>query len=238
MFKLAVIPARAGSKRIPGKNIRLFGGRPMIAWSIDTAFQSGLFDAVIVSTDSEEIASLALSLGAAVPFLRPETLANDVAGTRAVIAHAIQAYTDFHQQPDLVCCLYATAPFVLPADLQQGHEKLVSSGADFAYSLARFPSAIQRAVRICENGRVDMIMPENRAKRTQELEPAFYDAGQFYWGRSASFLDLEKKITSPLSVPVVLPPHRVQDIDTEEDWVRAEWMFKAMMMKSGAEQAS
>ena len=209
-----------------------------MVWSIETALKSALFDVVMVSTDSEEIADIARSAGALVPFLRPDPLANDVAGTRAVIAHTIQAYTEYDRQPDLVCCLYATAPFVLPQDLQTGCEKLISTGAEFAYSVARFPSPIQRAVRICENGRVDMIMPENRAKRTQELEPAYYDAGQFYWGHAGSFLNMEKKITSQLSVPVILPPHRVQDIDTEDDWVRAEWMFKAMKMESLPDQAS
>lgn len=236
MFKLAVIPARAGSKRIPGKNIRAFGGKPMIAWPIAAARESGLFDAVIVSTDSGEIAAVARHWGASTPFLRPAELADDLAGTRAVIAHAIRAYAECAGvMPDLVCCLYATAALVRAEDLRAGHDRLLETGADFAYSVSRFPAPIQRALRLRADGRVEMIAPEHRGKRSQDLEPAYHDAGQFYWGRAEAFLDMDRKITSPASAAVVLPSYRAPDIDTEEDWTRAEWLFEAMnLRKEGA----
>ncbi len=238
VFKLAVIPARAGSKRIPGKNIRDFGGRPMLAWPISAAVASGLFDKVIVSTDSEQTAALARAWGAETPFMRPPELSNDLAGTRPVIAHAIRAFAECTgSRPGWVCCIYATAAFLRPEDLRAGHDRLRETGADFVYSVSRFPAPIQRALRIRGDGRVEMMQPEHRGKRSQDLEPAYHDAGQFYWGKAEAFLDLERKITSPASAAVVLPAHRAPDIDTEEDWKRAEWLFKAMRLEEGAAAA-
>jgi pseudaminic acid cytidylyltransferase len=226
---MAVIPARGGSKRIPGKNIKDFCGKPMIAWSIETARRSGLFGSIIVSTDDEAIAEVAREWGAEVPFVRPVALADEHTGLRDVMTHAIHAMGELGRRPEIMCCLLATAPLVRPKDLREGLEKLEARGVHFAYSVARFTSPIQRALRIRADGLLEMMWPEHRLTRSQDLEEAYHDAGQFYWGRSASFLDRSKWIPSPLSVPVVLPAERVQDIDTEEDWVRAEWLFRAMM---------
>ena len=226
-MRLAVIPARGGSKRIPRKNIRPFAGRPIIAYSIDAARACGLFDHVVVSTDDDEIAGVARGCGAETPFVRPKDLADDHTGTNAVVRHAIGWFGERGALPEHVCCLYATAPFVQPHDLREGFDRLVASGSSFAFSVTGFEFPIQRALRIDAGGRVQPIWPENAARRSQDLEPAFHDAGQFYWGTSRAFLD-EVVLYSDASVPVILPRHLVQDIDTEEDWTRAELMFGAL----------
>lgn len=226
-MKLAVIPARGGSKRIPRKNIKLFCGKPMIAWSIEAALESGCFDQVVVSTDDAEIAAVALQHGAQVPFMRPANLSDDHTGTTAVIAHAINWYVEQDQQPDKVCCLYATAPFVSTENLRQGLTVLTDTGADYAFSVTSYAFPIQRAIRISGTNRVEMFNPEHFATRSQDLEEAYHDAGQFYWGQAQAWLN-NKLIFSPGSAPIKLPRHRVQDIDTPEDWLRAEWLFKAL----------
>ena len=226
-MRLCVIPARGGSKRIPRKNIRNFSGKPMIAWSIDAAIKSECFDRIIVSTDDEEIASVAKRYGAEVPFMRPAQLADDYTGTTAVIAHAIEWQNSHGEAADKVCCLYATAPFVQATDLQQGFDVLESSGAEYAFSVTSYAFPIQRAIRITQNHRVEMFQPEYFNTRSQDLEEAWHDAGQFYWGRAATWLG-NKQIFSSGAVPVLLPRHRVQDIDTPEDWERAELMFKLL----------
>ena len=231
-MKLCVIPARGGSKRIPRKNIKLFCGKPMIAWAIEAALQSGCFDHVIVSTDDAEIAEVASQYGAQVPFMRPAALADDHTGTIAVVAHAIDWFAAQGQLPEQVCCLYATAPFVTPADLQLGLQVLTKADCDFAFSVTSYASPIQRAIRITPAGRIEMFNPELFNTRSQDLEEAYHDAGQFYMGRARAWLE-SKIIFSPASVPVLLPRHRVQDIDTPEDWVRAEWLFKAINQKKG-----
>jgi pseudaminic acid cytidylyltransferase len=233
-MRLAVIPARGGSKRIPRKNIRLFCGRPMIAWSIEAALQSQCFDRVIVSTDDTEIADVARAAGATVPFMRPTTLADDHTGTITVVAHAVQWHVDAGLAPDQVCCLYATAPFVQPADLQRGLALLDSSGAQYAFSVTSYAFPIQRAIRITPDGRVAMFDATQFNTRSQDLEEALHDAGQFYWGRTEAWLQ-RLRIFSPDAVPVHLPRHRVQDIDTPEDWTRAEWLWRAM--QTGAASA-
>ena len=227
-MKLAVIPARGGSKRIPRKNIRLFHGKPMIAWSIQAALQSGCFDQVVVSTDDVEIAEVARQYGAQVPFMRPAALSDDHTGTTAVIAHAIHWFAAQGQTPDQVCCLYATAPFVSINDLRRGIALLTDTGCDFAFSVTSYAFPIQRAFRITNAGRVDMFNPENFNTRSQDLEEAYHDAGQFYWGHAKAWLE-ERIIFGPASLPVLLPRHRVQDIDTLEDWMRAELMFRALL---------
>jgi pseudaminic acid cytidylyltransferase len=233
-MRLAVIPARGGSKRIPRKNILPFGGRPMIAWSITAALESGCFDQVVVSTDDAEIADVARAEGASVPFLRPGALSDDHTGTIPVVAHAVQWFVDAGQAPGQVCCLYATAPFVQPADLQRGLALLESSGAAYAFSVTSYAFPIQRAIRITPQGRVAMFDPAQFNTRSQDLEEAFHDAGQFYWGRAEAWLQ-GQRIFSPEAVPVQLPRHRVQDIDTPEDWTRAEWLWRAMQSSaSGA----
>lgn len=182
-MNLAVIPARGGSKRIPRKNIKPFCGKPMIAWSIEAALASGCFDRVIVSTDDEEIAAVAREYGAEVPFMRSAELADDYAGTTPVIRDAVLRYAELYQMPAFVCCLYATAPFVQPADLQQGLATLQQADdAAYAFSVTSFPAPIQRALRVNQQGRVEMFQPENFHTRSQDLEPAFHDAGQFLLG--------------------------------------------------------
>jgi len=231
-MKLAVIPARGGSKRIPRKNIRPFCGKPMIAWSIEAARRSGCFDRVVVSTDDEEIAAVARDWGAEIPFMRPAELADDHAGTIPVIAHAIRHLQDRGEPPRAVCCIYATAPFVRVPDLQRGSELLDRTDCDYVFSVTTYAFPIQRALRVKENGRVEMFHPEHFDTRSQDLEEAYHDAGQFYWGRAEVWL-AGKRIFSPDAMPLILPRHRVQDIDTPEDWERAELTFMALRERDG-----
>lgn len=226
-MKLAVIPARGGSKRIPRKNIKPFCGKPMIAWSVEAALQSSCFDQVVVSTDDDEIAEVARQYGATVPFIRPTALADDRTGTTSVIRHAIEWHQAQVRSPEQVCCIYATAPFVSAEDLRRGQLALVESASDYAFSVTSYAFPIQRAVRITPANRVEMFNPERFNTRSQDLEEAFHDAGQFYWGTTDAWLQ-ERCIFGANSVPIMLPRHRVQDIDTPEDWARAEWLFKAM----------
>jgi len=224
---LAVIPARGGSKRIPRKNIKPFCGKPMIAWSIEAAQQSNCFDRILVSTDDEEIAAVARTHGAEVPFMRPLELSDDYTSTIPVIAHAINWHQQHGEAPWQVCCIYATAPFVIATDLQRGLRIIEDAQADYAFSVTSYASPIQRAIRIKENGKVEMFYPEHFNSRSQDLEEAYHDAGQFYWGQASAWL-AGKPIFSANAAPVILPRHRVQDIDTPEDWIRAEWMFQAL----------
>lgn len=226
-MRLAVIPARGGSKRIPRKNIRPFCGKPIIAWSIDAALGSGCFDQVIVSTDDEEIAAVARGRGATVPFMRPAELSGDHAGTLPVMRHATEWAQAAGHSPQEVCCLYATAPFVTAEVLRTGLAALMDSGSDYAFSVTSYPFPIQRALRL-RGGRVEMFHPEHAQTRSQDLEEAFHDAGQFYWGRTEAWL-AERSVFSSASTVVRLPRHLVQDIDTLEDWQRAEWMFRAQL---------
>jgi pseudaminic acid cytidylyltransferase len=225
LARIAVIPARGGSKRIPRKNVRPFNGRPMIAWSISAALESGCFDRVIVSTDDEEISAVAVAHGAQVPFVRPEELADDHATTGDVMAHAAAWLTPCN--PSAICCLYATAPFVSPDDLRRAMEML--DGHDYVVPVTSFSFPIQRAVRLGEDGAVSMLHPEHRQSRSQDLEAAFHDAGQFYWGSTQAWLQ-RRPIFSPSSRAFVIPRWRVQDIDDEEDWKRAEMMFSVIRL--------
>lgn len=226
-MNICVIPARGGSKRIPRKNIRDFCGKPMIAWSIDAVLKSELFAHIIVSTDDDEIANIATSLGAEVPFRRPAELADDHAPTRPVVNHAIQEVEQRFGRPDYVCCVYPTAPLIQIDDLRYGLEQLNNSEADFAFTVTRFAYPIQRALKITENGRILMFQPEHRQARSQDLEEAYHDAGQFYWGRTQAFLEGGDTFSNA-SAPIVLPHWRVVDIDNEEDWQRAELLFNSL----------
>src|SRR5690554_3569545 len=226
-MNVAIIPARGGSKRIPRKNIKDFCGKPMIAWSIEAALKSACFDRVIVSTDDQEIADVAKKYGAEVPFMRPAELSDDYAGTIPIIKQAIEWLTKNEQAPSLVCCLYATAPFVSAEDIQQGLKQLEQTQASYAFTVTSFAFPIQRAIRITDTNSIEMFSPECFQTRSQDLEEAYHDAGQFYWGTAEAWL-AEKVIFGPESTPIILPRHRVQDIDTPEDWDRAEWLFKAM----------
>ncbi|GAC15196.1 pseudaminic acid cytidylyltransferase [Aliiglaciecola lipolytica] len=225
-MNLAIIPARGGSKRIPGKNIRQFAGKPLIAYSIEVALESGLFDKIWVSTDSQEVADVAISYGAEVPFLRPHELSNDIIGTRPVTSHAIKYCIEHYQKPDYCCCIYATAPFLQAMYLKKGLTLLEqSANKSFSFAVTSFAFPIQRAISLHQNN-VAPMFPEAINKRSQDLEEAFHDAGQFYWGKTDDYLT-DKPIFSEHSVPVVLPRHLVQDIDTLEDWQRAELMYQA-----------
>ncbi|MGB2426469.1 MAG: pseudaminic acid cytidylyltransferase [Alteromonas sp.] len=225
-MNLAVIPARGGSKRIPRKNIKHFCGKPMLAYSIEAAQESQLFDDIVVSTDDEEIAEVAKSLGASVPFLRPAKLADDFTGTRAVTNQVIEAYSEAFGCPDFCCCIYATAPFIHASFLEQGYAALKSNETkSFAFSVTSFPFPVQRALKRVEDG-VASMYPEYAQTRSQDLTEGFHDAGQFYWGSTSGYLS-SKAMFSSASIPIVIPRYLVQDIDTLEDWQRAELMYQA-----------
>jgi pseudaminic acid cytidylyltransferase len=223
---VAIIPARGGSKRIPGKNVRPFLGRPLIAYSIAAACESRLFDRILVSTDSEEIARVATELGAEAPFRRPAELSDDHTPTDPVLQHALRWLESQGTPADYFCCIYATAPFVRAEDIRRGFQLLRDTGAATAFSVTSFPYPIFRALRIVPDGRVEMFWPENFAKRSQDLREAFHDAGQFYWADTKRYWE-EGRLFGSNAVPVILPRHLVQDIDTEEDWVRAERLYIA-----------
>jgi pseudaminic acid cytidylyltransferase len=225
MKRVAIIPARGGSKRIPRKNIKPFFGQPMIGYSIRAAQQSGLFDSVVVSTDDEEIADVARSFGADIPFMRPADLANDHAGTGAVVIHALEWFSKNGIDYDAACCIYATAPLLEPERLKEGWEKL--QGKRFAFSVTSYAFPIQRALRQTADGSVDMFWPENLTRRSQDLEPAYHDAAQFYWGWSDAWTGGEIAF-SPISAPVILPRTQVVDIDTPEDWEVAEVTYRVL----------
>ncbi|RLA47496.1 MAG: pseudaminic acid cytidylyltransferase [Gammaproteobacteria bacterium] len=220
-MRIAVIPARGGSKRIPRKNIKSFCGKPMIAWSIEAAQSSGLFDHIIVSTDNIEIAEVAKRLGAAVPFMRPDELSNDYAETTPVIAHATKWALDQGFEVTAVCCIYATAPFIQINDINRGWEELNSGDWDYAFTVTDFAAPIFRAFKQTAEGGLDMFFPEQFSTRSQDLPRALHDAGQFYWGRPSAWIK-GKRIFGQNSVPILIPRWRVQDIDTSDDWERAE----------------
>lgn len=209
----------------------------MIAWSIEAAMLSGCFDQVVVSTDDTEIAEVARQYGAQVPFMRPAELSDDYTGTTAVIAHAIDWFAAQGQVPAQVCCLYATAPFVSADDLRRGLGVLMETGCDYAFSVTSYAFPIQRAIRITPIGRVEMFNAEHFNTRSQDLEEAYHDAGQFYWGRASAWLT-GNVIFGPHTAAVQLPRYRVQDIDTIEDWHRAEYLFHVINLETDAQKAS
>jgi len=230
-MRLCIIPARGGSKRIPRKNIKHFNGKPIIAYSIEAALKSQCFDRVIVSTDDQEIAELAKELGAEIPFMRPKELANDHAGTLPVIKQAIDWFDKNDLSPDEVCCLYATAPFVQANALHTAYQQLQSTQSDYCFSVTSFPFPIQRAIKLTKDSKIEMFQPEHFNTRSQDLEEAYHDAGQFYWGKAAAFKEM-KPLFSNNSTPYLLPRHLVQDIDTPEDWFRAELMHQTLLKSS------
>ncbi|MBB5022061.1 pseudaminic acid cytidylyltransferase [Desulfurispira natronophila] len=224
-MNIAIIPARGGSKRIPRKNIRTFHGKPIIGWSIELALASKLFEQVIVSTDCPDIAAVAREFGAEVPFMRPAELSDDHTGTAPVVAHAIQWLADQGQPCTHACCIYATAPFLRQQYLQEGLRALQQdSTKHFAFSVTSFAFPIFRALKI-ENRQLGMLWPEHAQTRSQDLPEAYHDAGQFYWGIAQAWQE-QLPLFASHSAPVILPRHLVQDIDTLEDWQRAELMFE------------
>jgi len=225
-YCVCIIPARGGSKRIPKKNIKDFFGKPLIAYSIEVALASKLFDKIIVSTDDEEIASIAKEYGAEVPFIRPTELSDDFTGTGAVINHAIEYLKNQGQNIDFVCTIYATAPFLHVEYLKEGFKSLKNSTAKLCFSATTMPFPIQRTFKLRDDGRCEMFQPEYFSSRSQDLEEAYQDAGQFYWENlhvESSEITFGKD-----SIPIILPRYLVQDIDTLEDWQRAELMYQIL----------
>ena len=229
MSVVAVIPARGGSKRIPDKNIKPFCGKPIIAYSIEAAKNAGIFDRIIVSTDSKEIASIAKDFGAEVPFMRPCELADDQTGTDAVILHVLKRLMEDGEKIDYICCIYATAPFAKAEYIIKGYNILRDNNAATCFSVTTYPFPIFRALKINNQNRLEMFWPEYRERRSQDLTEAYHDAGQFYWADAKKYLK-EKQFYSKDAVSVVLPRHLVQDIDTIEDWNTAELMFRAQQL--------
>ena len=227
-MNIAIIPARGGSKRIPRKNIKEFCGKPMIAWSIEAAKASGLFNHIIVSTDDNEIADIAKHSGAQIPFKRPVELSDDYAGTTEVVAHATQWAIDQGFDVDAVCCIYATAPFIQSEDLKYGLMALTSGEWAYAFTVTDFAAPIFRSFKQTAEGGIEMFFPEYFLSRSQDLPTALHDAGQFYWGRPSAWLE-GKRIFDFHSVPVIIPRWRVQDIDTPDDWRRAELMHETLI---------
>jgi len=219
--KIAIIPARGGSKRIKRKNIKSFFDKPMIAWSIEAALNSETFDQVIVSTDDKEIADISREYGADIPFMRPADISDDFTVTSTVIKHALESINYKKENIEAVCCIYATAPFLTTRDINNGFSQLMSGNWDYAFSASEYSSTIFRAFQILEDNGIEMFDPDNYLKRSQDLPKAYHDAAQFYWAPPLSWVE-EKPIFSPRSTPVVIPQWRVQDIDTQDDWINAE----------------
>jgi len=230
-MRLCVIPARGGSKRIPRKNIKSFCGQAMIGYSIKAALDSQCFDQIIVSTDDAEIAEVAKSFGASVPFLRPNELASDYVTTLPVIKHTIEWFYDQGQFPLEVCCLYATAPFVQSDAIINAYKQMNHEQAKYCFTSTSFSFPIQRAIKVTSENRIEMFYPEYLETRSQDLDDSYHDAGQFYWGKVEAFIK-QKPIFSNSATPYILPRHLVQDIDTLEDWKRAELMYQ-ILKKSG-----
>lgn len=226
-MNVAIIPARGGSKRIPRKNIKEFCGKPMIAWSIEAALQSSCFEQVIVSTDDPEIAEIARSYGAMTPFTRPPELSDDHSSTAEVVRHAIEWIKCRHIHPSAICCIYATAPFIIADDIKNSLSLLIEGECDYALPVTTFPFPIQRALRLKENHFLKMMTPQFFRSRSQDLEEAYHDAGQFCWGATNAWLE-GKPVFDAKALALIIPRYRVQDIDTEEDWQRAELLFKAL----------
>lgn len=224
-MKIAVIPARGGSKRIPRKNVKPFAGLPMIAHSIRAAQEADIFDRIFVSSEDDEILAVAAAYGAE-PLRRPVELAGDHVATIPVIRHAVVWAEEQGLSLDGVCCIYATAPFVRAADLRQGWAALNDRKMDFAFSTTTFPFPIFRGL-LRDGYGVRMVFPEHFSTRSQDLPEAIHDAGQFYWGTARAWKEEERLFTERAS-PIMLPRYRVQDIDTPEDWRRAELIWRML----------
>ncbi len=226
---VAIIPARGGSKRITNKNIKSFFGKPLIAYSIEVALSSKLFNKVVVTTDDDEIANIAREYGAEVPFIRPSNLSDDFSGTEVVRDHALKYLLDSGYQYDYCCMIYATAPLLQKKYLIEGYKKLKNSDAINTFSATTMPFPIQRTFKLNADGRCEMFTPEYYMTRSQDLEEAYQDAGQFYWtNRKREKQNNSNILFSNISIPIILPRHLVQDIDTLEDFKRAELMYQIL----------
>lgn len=225
-MKVAIIPARGGSKRIPRKNIRIFCGKPMIAWAIGYALEAKLFDKVIVSTDDELIAQAARCAGAETPFVRPADLSDDFTPTVPVIAHAIETCKAIGWDIEYTCCIYPCVPFLQSSDLTAAFALMLENDSSFAYPVTDFAHPIQRAMRRLSSGQMQFLQPEHDLTRTQDLEGTYHDTGQFYWGKASAWSAHMKMHTA--GVGLVIPNWRVVDIDNDDDWKRAELLFKIL----------
>ena len=225
-MRIAVIPARGGSKRIPRKNIKLFSGKPMISFAIEAAFGSGLFDEVIVSTDDEEISELAEKYNATTPFIRPANLADDYTPTVPVISHAIQELEKSGKIITAACCIYPCVPLIDEVDIRSSWQLLKKSSSFYSFPIAEFPSVVQRALKRNPNGVIDPFFPDYTKTRTQDLELAYYDVGLFYWGWRDAWVEQHEIHRN--GVGLVIPTWRAVDIDNSDDWTRAELMFQTL----------
>jgi len=229
-MNVAIIPARGGSKRIPGKNIKEFAGKPIIAYSIKAAQESGLFDRIIVSTDCERIAEVAKSAGAEVPFIRPAELSDDHTPTAPVIEHSIRWFKSIGKAAKYSCCIYPTAPFVRESDLLKGYDLLTERAISSVFTITEFEFQIFRGLKINNDGFIEALWPENNNVRSQDLPTSYHDAGQFYWNDCEKLLE-NKIIYSDDAMPVILPRYLVQDIDTKDDWEMAEITYEVCKRK-------
>lgn len=230
-MKIAIIPARGGSKRIPRKNIREFVGTPMVSRAVAIARDSGLFSRVIVSTDDPEIEATARAAGAEVPFVRPVDLSDDMTPTVPVVAHAVQHCISTGWEVTHACCIYPCTPLLAIEDLKGALDLLLSRNADFVYPVSEYAHPIQRAMRMRQSGQMEFLEPKHELTRTQDLETTFHDAGQFYWGTSTAWLAHKRMHSSGHGYPI--PHWRVVDIDADDDWVRAELIFQALQARNG-----
>lgn len=226
MNKLAIIPVRSGSKRIPKKNIKLFLGKPLVYYAIDAAIKSKLFDKIIVSTDSEEIALISNQFGAETPFLRPKFLSDDITPTIPVIKHAISWFLENKFDFKYCCCIYAN-PFVTPINLIKAFEVMNNSYATSVVPVTSYPFSIYRSVRINDLGSIEFIFKDNSLVRSQDLDEAYHDAGQFYWWNVNDLMATEdiSELQKRNRFPLIIPRNQVQDIDTLEDWDVAERLY-------------
>jgi len=227
-LRVAIIPARGGSKRIPRKNIKYFFGKPMIAWPIEMAKASGLFDRIIVTTDDFEIAEIAKQWGAEVPFMRPKELSDDNISISDVMAHATNLIIQNQKNLKAVCCIYATAPFIEISDLKKGLDAIELNEWKYAFAVTDFPSSIYRSFKQNDKGAVEMIFPEYYTIRSQDLPEAFHDAAQFCWGSPYAWIE-RIPVFDQYSKPILIPQWRAQDIDTENDWIFAEFIFEKIL---------
>jgi pseudaminic acid cytidylyltransferase len=222
-MKIAIIPARGGSKRIPRKNIKSFCGKPMLAWSINAAQKTNLFDKIIISTDDQEIAEVARAHGAEVPFMRPAPLADDFTPTVPVVAHAVSTCQNMGWDIDMACCIYPCAPLIEPHDIAATFNLMLRQKADYAFPIAEYAVPAQWAMRLNDDSRLSFLHPEHELTRSQDLEKLYYDAGQFYWGKAEAWVSEKNILSTGVGYPI--PHSRVVDIDTEEDWMKAEYIM-------------
>jgi N-acylneuraminate cytidylyltransferase len=230
-MKIAIIPARGGSKRIPRKNVGLFHGRPIIEWVIEIARESGCFDAVVVSTDDQEVMDIALRNGALVPFIRPPNLSDDATPTLPVISHALETLKDHGLVFSAACCVYPTSVFVTQKALRDGLTLLESGNCNYVISVTPYTHPIERAMRMSPCGIVSMHNPSQECTRSQDIEHSFHDAGQFYWGSTKAWLTREP-ILSGRTKAIVFKGTEVRDIDDISDWEVAEQLFALKISRS------